>query len=99
MQVTINQKMNAETKQEIWLILKLIALTGVISAGIKILGQFLTLDTPPAWVPIMVVGGTMGGAGLLLGWQTWRDSRQQMSPRRPSGAEAHKRPPPPETGD
>ncbi len=91
--------MNAETKQEIWLILKLIALTGVISAGIKILGQFLTLDTPPAWVPIMVVSGTMGGAGLVLAWQSWRDNLRQTSPRRSSGAEAHKRPPPPETGD
>ena len=91
--------MNAEIKQEILLILKLMALTGVISGGIKILGQLLTLDTPPAWVPIMVVGGTMGGAGLVLAWQSWRDNLRQTSPRRSSGAEAHKRPPPPETGD
>jgi len=99
MQVAINKEMNAETKQELSLMLKLIALTGVISAGIKILGQFLTLDTPPAWVPIMVVSGTMGGAGLVLAWQSWRDNLRQTSPRRSSGAEAHKRPPPPETGD
>ena len=99
MQVAINKKMNAEAKQEIWLILKLIALTGVISAGIKILGQFLTLDTPPAWVPIMVIGGTMGGAGLVLAWQSWRDNLRQTSRHRPSGAEAHRPPPPPETGD
>jgi MFS superfamily sulfate permease-like transporter len=84
---------------DVLLVLKLIAISGLISGGIKILGQFLTLDTPPVWVPLTVVMGTMGGAGFLLVWRSWRDSPPLTSPHKPSGGGEHRLPPPPETGD
>lgn len=84
---------------EVLFILKLLAISGLISLGIKLLGLFITLDTPPTWVPLMVVFGTMGGVSLLLVWQSLRDTPPPGSTHTPSEVAAHTPPPPPETGD
>jgi hypothetical protein len=94
-----SQKRLSQWLSELWLVLKLLGIAGVISAGMKWLGLWLHLDTPPVWVPLTVVGGTMAGTALLLVWQSGRDNRPSESARN-SCADADRRPlPPSETGD
>jgi len=84
---------------ELGLVLKLLAIAGVISAGIKGLGARLTLATPPIWVPLAVVGGTMAGTVGLLVWLAGRDSRRSATPDNLAADGGHRSLPPPETGD
>lgn len=86
-------------RQDLAWLAKVLVLAGALSVGIKLLGRSVTLTTPPVWVPVTVVLGTMLGAVVILTWLVWRDTHRPASTHRSSGDAAHRQHPPPETTD